>query len=123
MVTTICFLDDITAAFKEVNRILINSGYVIIGFIDKNSSIGQLYEKSKKNSEFYRIANFYSVDEVITHLKQTGFNIINIIQTVFHSLKEIQRIETAINGYGEGSFVVIRATKGKMKFNNNSIKP
>jgi hypothetical protein len=111
MVTTICFLDDITAAFSEVNRILKNSGHFVIGFIDKNSPIGQLYEKRKKNSEFYSIANFYSVDEVITHLKQASFNIIDIIQTVFHSLKEIRSIETAIKGYGEGSFVVIRAKK------------
>ena len=37
MVTTICFLDDIEAAFKEAFRLLKPGGLFIIGFIDKDS--------------------------------------------------------------------------------------
>ncbi len=47
MVTTICFIDDVKKAFLEVKRILKSGGAFIIGFIDKNSSIGKIYERLK----------------------------------------------------------------------------
>jgi len=49
MVTTICFLDDIEAAFKGVYRILKEKGCFIIGFVDKNSPLDELYQKRKAN--------------------------------------------------------------------------
>lgn len=111
MVTTICFLDDIKAAFREAYRILRSGGLFIIGFIDKDSPIGKLYQQHKNESVFYKVATFYSVDEVISHLKEAGFKDLNITQTIFHNLTEIKYVEPIKEGYGEGSFVVIRALK------------
>jgi ubiquinone/menaquinone biosynthesis C-methylase UbiE len=111
MVTTICFLDDIDAAFRETHRVLKNAGRFIIGFIDKSSKLGILYEKGKGENEFYRNATFYSVDDVILRLKRNGFGQFNFVQTIFHPLNEIREIETVINGYGQGSFVVISGEK------------
>lgn len=65
LVTTICFLDNIETAFKEAYRVIRANGQLIIGFVDKDSPIGRLYQKRKKESVFYKIATFYSVDEVI----------------------------------------------------------
>jgi SAM-dependent methyltransferase len=111
MVTTICFLDDVEVAFSEAYRILKPGGCLIIGFIDKDSSIGQLYQQHKNENVFYRVATFYSVDEVVSHLKIAGFKVFNFAQTIFHSLAEIKGIEPVREGYGEGSFVVVRAVK------------
>jgi ubiquinone/menaquinone biosynthesis C-methylase UbiE len=111
MVTTICFLDDIESAFKEVYRILKLEGSFIIGFVDKDSSIGKLYQIQKMKNVFYRIANFYSVDEVVSCLKETGFENFAFVQTIFHNLTEIKEIEPTKKGYGQGSFVVIKAMK------------
>jgi len=111
MVTTICFLDDVEVAFNEAYRILKPVGCLIIGFIDKDSSIGQLYQQHKNENVFYRIATFYSVDEVVSHLKKAGFKVFNFAQTIFHNLAEIKGIEPVREGYGEGSFVVVRALK------------
>lgn len=111
MVTTICFLDDVEVAFNEAYRILKPGGCLIIGFIDKDSSIGQLYQQHKNENVFYRVATFYSVDEVVSHLKKAGFKVFNFAQTIFHSLAEIKGIEPVREGYGEGSFVVVRAVK------------
>jgi len=111
MVTTICFLDDVEVAFNEAYRILKPGGCLIIGFIDKDSSIGQLYQQHKNENVFYRIATFYSVDEVVSHLKKAGFKVFNFAQTIFHSLAEIKGIEPVREGCGEGSFVVVRALK------------
>jgi len=111
MVTTICFLDDVEVAFKEAYRILKPGGCLIIGLIDKDSSIGQLYQQHKNENVFYRVATFYSVDEVVSHLKIAGFKVFNFAQTIFHSLAEIKGIEPLREGYGEGSFVIVRGVK------------
>lgn len=113
MVTTICFLDDVKSAFSEVHRILRHGGHFIIGFIDRNSPLGKIYEKNKKGSEFYKIANFYSVAEVISQLKQIGFVHFKFCQTVFRPLNAIRGIEPVENGFGRGSFVAISAENKK----------
>jgi len=111
MVTTLCFLDDAKKAFSEVHRILKPDGYFINGFIDKNSSIGKIYQKYKEKSIFYKIATFYSTDEVISLLKDTGFKNIEFCQTIFRPLDKIEKAEPVKQGYGEGSFVAVRAQK------------
>jgi len=111
MVTTICFLDDIDTAFKEVRRVLTPGGYFIIGFVDKESPIGRMYRENKKNSVFYREADFYSTDEVVSLLKKSGFNNFTFQQTLFKSLYSISEIEPVKPGYGQGSFVVINSQK------------
>ncbi|MFW9906581.1 MAG: class I SAM-dependent methyltransferase [Candidatus Thorarchaeota archaeon] len=111
MVTTICFLDDIRAAFQEVYRVLQPKGSFIVGFIDKTSAIGKLYQQHKQENVFYKIATFYSVEEVIFHLKEVGFKKFQFTQTIFHYLTEIREIEPIKDGYGEGSFVVVKTIK------------
>ena len=111
MVTTICFVDDIGASFQDAYRILKPGGFLIIGFIDSESPVGKLYQQHKGESVFYKVAAFYSVYEVVHHLKKAGFKNFNFTQTIFHNLAEIKDIEQIKEGYGEGSFVVIRAIK------------
>lgn len=111
MITTICFVDNIGLTFREIHRVLKSGGYLIIGFIDKNSPIGKLYQQYKENNVFYKIATFYSVDEVIHHLKKADFKNFRFTQTIFHNLAEIRNVEPVTEGYGEGSFVVVRAMK------------
>ena len=111
MVTTICFLDDIETAFKEAYRVLKCSGEFILGFIDKNSPLGKIYQQHKNASVFYKIATFYSVNEIVHHLTKAGFKNFDFVQTLFHDLTEIKTIEQIKKGYGEGSFVVIRGIK------------
>lgn len=113
MVTTICFLDDVKRSFQEIFRILEPGGWFIIGFIDKNSPVGRLYRQYQNENVFYQVADFYSVEEIIQFLNQTGFVDFQFTQTIFHPLEESKRIEPAHTGYGSGSFVVVRAQKIK----------
>ncbi len=111
MVTTVCFLDNVRAAFGEVHRVLKKGGHFVIGFIDKNSPVGRTYLQYREDSAFYSIATFYSVEEIMQLLEQIGFRDIVTVQTIFHSLSETRGVEMVRPGYGDGSFVVIRGMK------------
>ncbi len=111
MVTTVCFLDDVEASFAEVFRILEPGGFFVIGFVDKDSFLGREYQLRKEQSVFYRVATFYSVRDIVRFLDRTGFREFSFVQTIFHGLREMKSVETARPGYGEGSFVVVRAQK------------
>lgn len=43
MTTVVCFLDDVALAFREACRILKPNGLFVIGFIDRESELGQQY--------------------------------------------------------------------------------
>jgi ubiquinone/menaquinone biosynthesis C-methylase UbiE len=111
MVTTVCFLDDIDLAFQEAFRVLKPGGAFIIGFVDRNSVIGKAYEQRKSDSLFYKDATFYSVDELLAHLKQAGFSRFSFSQTLFGPVDEMREPDLVKKGYGEGSFVVIKAER------------
>jgi len=111
MVTTICFLDDVLKSFGEINRILKPGGSFIIGFVDKNSPLGRIYQKHKNENPFYRYATFYSTGKIINLLKKQGFSIGRITQTVFGNLSKINFVQKIKEGYGKGSFVCIEAKK------------
>lgn len=112
MVTTICFVDDLEQALKEINRILKNGGgRIIIGFVDKNSPIGKVYQENKQFSTFYNEAHFYSAEEIESLLQKEDFKRIEFVQTLFGKLKDIDKVQDFKSGYGEGSFVVAKAEK------------
>ena len=111
MVTTICFVDDIMQSFKEAWRILRKNGVFIIGFVDKNSPVGKIYLEHKDQNVFYKDAVFYSAKEVFNFLSEAGFVVEVTLQTVFGMLEKIQEIQIPQNGYGNGSFIVIKAVK------------
>jgi len=107
MVTTICFVDDIKKTFQEAFRVLKKEGVIVIGFIDKDSKLGKTYRANKYKTRFYKIAKFFSAEEVLACLMGAGFERFETKQTLFPG-DDTQRIE---DGFGTGSFVVIKATK------------
>ena len=113
MVTTMCFFDDAAEALREARRVLKPNGQLIIGFIDRNSPVGRLYESREAESLFYKTAKFYSADQVGQHLMKAGFESLSFVQTLFRDLPEIKSIQPIKKGYGEGSFVVVKASKPK----------
>jgi len=111
MITAICFVDDIYQAFHEAHRVLRDKGFLILGFVDKDSPIGKEYLEHKDESIFYRDATFFGTQELFNILKESGFSVVETFQTVFGNLENITEVQPVIEGFGKGSFVVIKALK------------
>lgn len=111
MATTVCFLSNIPKAFSEVHRILKPQGKIILAIIDKNSELGRKYEKEKSTNKFYKDAHFHSTVELTELLKQSGFQNFQYWQTLTGINDNEIEIEKPTSGYGQGSFVVIKANK------------
>ena len=108
---TICHLDNVQDAFKEAFRVLKNKGSIIVAFLDKDQAIAQEYIDRKRRSIFYAEARFYTVERITAVLKEASFKNLVWSQTLFGELDEIDSVQRPIPGTGEGSFVVVRATK------------
>jgi len=111
IVTTICFVDNILKTFSEIHRVLNRGGNFIIGFVEKNSPVGKLYLKKKKESIFYKDANFYGVDEIYNLLTESGFFIEETYQTVFGELNKINNVQNMMMGSGNGSLLLLKHQK------------
>lgn len=75
LVTVICFLYDPGAAFREIHRILLGGGTLIIAFIERGGMIHRKYIKEGGKGRFLSRARFYSQEEVCSLLKKTGFEV------------------------------------------------
>jgi ubiquinone/menaquinone biosynthesis C-methylase UbiE len=109
--SSISYFSDIQLAFQEAARVLKPGGSIIIGFIERNSLIGKEYELRRQKSKFYKQATFYSRGKLVEELKKAGFINPLFLQTLFKTPDEIKEFEPAQPGYGDGSFIVIKASK------------
>jgi ubiquinone/menaquinone biosynthesis C-methylase UbiE len=110
MVTVDCFLKDVSKAFFEVNRILIEEGIFVIAFLDKATPLGAIYEQNKQQHKSYRDANFHSAQEMKEMLEAAGFEILEMRQTIYTLENTHQDTK---KGTGEGVFAVFQAKKRK----------
>lgn len=106
---TIEHLDNLKLALSEAYRVLKSGASIIIAFIDKDSQLAQKYIQHR--SKFYKHAQFYRVKKVSELVNEFGFKNPEYIQCLFDDIDNIKEIEVPKEGYGEGSFVVIKATK------------
>ena len=107
MVTTICFVDDVLETFREAARVLKPQGCVVVGFVDRESALGQEYQRRSASDVFYKDALFVSAREVGKYLAEAGFR-----EVLFKQALISGALPSMIqDGFGKGSFVVAKGLK------------
>jgi len=115
MVTTVCFLEDIARSFGEAHRVLTPGGHLLVGFLDRETELGRIYEEHKAGSVFYRGARFVSSNEVISEFERAGFRDLDSMETIFSSPDRMDRLSPVVPGHGNGLFVVVRGRKAQAR--------
>jgi SAM-dependent methyltransferase len=78
LVTVICFLEDPFPVFRELHRILIPGGFLIVAFIELGGQIHQKYLQEGGKRRFLSHARFYSSGEVQALLASTRFRVVSV---------------------------------------------
>ena len=78
MVTVICFLDNPFPAFRELHRILIPRGFLIVTFIERGGQIHRKYLRKGGKGRFLSHARFYSSGEVQALIASTRFRVVMV---------------------------------------------
>jgi len=108
MITVDCFLEDLQKTLEEIYRVLQPDGFLVMGFLDVSTSLGQMYQDKKEENEFYRRACFHTKDEILGAIQNVGFQVEELGQTIFSF---DNRFQESKEGLGQGVFGVIRAKK------------
>jgi SAM-dependent methyltransferase len=113
LIVTLCFVDSPLAVFKEIDRILKNSGKIVLGLVLRESPWGKFYQHKKKlGHQLYKHANFYSFAELEALLAQVGFATEAVVSTLFQVPGNVKNIESPQQGYSSNAgFTVITAGK------------
>lgn len=111
LVTVTCFVTDVSSLLREAHRVIKPGGHLINAFIDRDSPLGQAYEARKATHTFYRYAHFHSAPEVSTYTREAGFSDLRFCQTLRGIPGRSPGAYQVRDGYGQGAFVVIDATK------------
>jgi len=78
MMTVICFLEKPLAVLHKIFRVLVNGGYIILGFIEKDGEIATQYRQEKIKGKFLRFARFRTVDVVVRFAEDAGFSEVSV---------------------------------------------
>ncbi len=107
LATTLAFVKNIDKLFSEVKRVVKQSGHVIVGIIDSDSFLGEIY-KEKTNSKFFSKCKFLSTLQLIELLKKNNILITEIYQTLFKIPDLIKEVEPVRISFGDGGYVVVK---------------
>jgi SAM-dependent methyltransferase len=113
LIVTLCFVDSPLAVLKEVDRILKDSGKIVLGLVLRESPWGKFYQHKKKlGHHFYKHATFYSFAELEALLAQVGFSTETVISTLFQIPGSVKGVESPRQGHSSNAgFTVITARK------------
>jgi len=113
LIVTLCFVDSPIVVLREAHRILKPEGKIVLGLVLRESPWGKSYQiKKLEGHRFYKHATFYSYQEVKKLLMDSGFNIEEVVSTLFQKPGEVKEMEPPKKGFSiDAGFTVIVARK------------
>lgn len=114
VVVTLCFVDDPLKVLEEAVRVSKKNGAIILGLILKESPWATFYEKKgEEGNVFYKIARFYTMEEVVSMLRNAVLRIEETRSTTFQGpTTNPLDFEFSKKGYyREAGFIAIKARK------------
>jgi ubiquinone/menaquinone biosynthesis C-methylase UbiE len=114
MAFALCFVKDPPTVMREIHRVLVAGGGLILGLLLKGTPWADLYEeRGRAGDPLFRTAHFHSRGEVETLLKESRFQIAGYRSTLFQPPgREAYHFEESIDDYVPGAgFVAVAAVK------------
>jgi len=114
IIVTLCFVDEPLKVLREAMRVSKDGGSVILGLILKESPWANFYKKKgEEGNVFYKIARFYTINELKFMLKKVGLQILEVRSTILQpSTEEPLHFELSREDYHkEAGFVAIKTQK------------
>jgi SAM-dependent methyltransferase len=111
---TLCFVDYPLRVLREVSRVLVSNGGLVLGLIIKESPWAESYmAKAKEAHPIYSQARFFSREEVESLLHQSGFDNFHYRSVLFQPLEQgFYHLERPLSVYRKSSgFTAISASK------------
>lgn len=116
IIVTLCFVDEPVKVLEEASRVLRDDGFIILGLILRESPWANFYmRKSASGNVFYKVARFYSLNELEVMLQKTHLRITEASSTIFQApTGKPLLFENPIKGrYKDAGFVAMKV--GKLK--------
>jgi len=116
ILVTLCFVDEPVKVLKEASRVLRDDGFLILGLILRESAWAGFYmKKGFAGNIFYKVAKFYSLNELKTILKKSNLKITEASSTIFQAPSEKPLCsENPRKGcYTDAGFMVMKVEKSR----------
>jgi SAM-dependent methyltransferase len=113
LIVTLCFVDSPVAVLREAYRIIKPGGKIVLGLVLRDSDWGQFYlTKKQEGHRFYKYATFYSYQQVIEFLENTGFAVEKVVSTLFQKPNGVDEMEMSREGFSpDAGFTIVVASK------------
>ena len=108
IVFVIEFVDDLVSFLGEAVRTLRKNGALILGFIDRESPWAQYYTRDLSHRRYFHPP---SPKKVLGIFDKIGLEFREACQTLFQPPPDLSKKENPKRGFGQGGFVVLKATK------------
>lgn len=110
---TLCFVQNPGQVLHEAYRVLREDGHFLLGFVPSTSQWGKaLLKKKEAKHPFYEYARFFTIKELKTLVRTSGFSIHNAMSSLYQAPESVDTMETPRPGMDEfAGFVALHLTK------------